>query len=435
MSATAQQRAAAQRSSGEAPITPWYRSTTAVVLVPLLALLATSAWMVWSYLVSPRGFVDLDVYRLGVQAWQQGHDMYGVLPLTNVGIELPFIYPPFATLILSPLMLLPWIPSVICMMLLSLLSLAVVDYLVVRRMWRAGGRRGAVVLASALTPLALLTEPVRDTIWFGQVNLLLMVLVALDCLVVPAEGKKLPWPRGVLVGIAAAIKLTPAIFLLFFLVRKDFRSSVNSVIAGLVATAIGFAASWSGSLKFWFGSTGGLHAQSGSPYLTNQTIWSALGRFGLSHGAQTVGWVVVLAALLAVTVIGVRRSGALTPLAMVIVGGFGLLASPVSWGHHWVYCVPAIIAMLIYAARSHRTGWWVAAVASAAVYGIAPFFFTPTKGGVAYHWSFGDQLLGNSFTIAAVMLLVLFAWPTVRQLTTGQRAVTELPRMEADSIR
>ena len=67
-----------------------------------------------------------------------------------------------------------------------------------------------------LLPAALFLEPVRNTLNYGQVNVALMALVAADCLAAAPR-----WPRGALVGLAAAVKLTPAAFVLFFLLRRD----------------------------------------------------------------------------------------------------------------------------------------------------------------------------------------------------------------------
>lgn len=388
---------------------PWYRRRPVLVAALVFGVLATAAWTAWSLRSSPRGFVDLDVYRLGVQAWWHGADSYGVLPPTKVGMELPYIYPPFATIVLSPLAALPWAASVVAMTLLSLGCLAVVLYLVVRRCWEPGGRRGAVVVSAILLPLALLTEPVRDTVWFGQVNLLLLALVGLDCLVPHPR-----WPRGVLVGIAAAIKLTPAIFVVYFLARRDYRAALWSAVSGAAATALGFAVNWGGSLTFWFDPNTGLRSQSGSPFVTNQTVWALLQRLGLSGDIQSAVWVLALAVLLAVTVVGVRRPGTSTPMAMVLVGGYGLLACPTSWGHHWVYCVPAIAAMLVHAARSRSMVWAVATVVAAGVYTAAAFYYMPTgPAGDPHGWNALEQVLGNSFTLAAIAGLVLYAVPAL----------------------
>lgn len=395
------------------PATAWYRSTPVIAMVLVLSVAATVAWSLLSYQVSPRGFTDLYVYRLGVQAWWRGSDMYGVLPLTNVGLELPFIYPPFAAVILSPLALLSWNVSVVCALLLSLTCLTVTIYLVVRRTWAAGGSRGAILVSAVVFPLSLLTEPVRDTIWFGQINLLLMLLVAADCLV-----ERPPWPRGMLVGIAAAIKLTPAIFLLFFLLRKDFRASVNCVISGAAATAIGFFATWSGSMKFWFGSSGGARNISDSPYFTNQTIKAGLVRLSLPKAELNTLWLLLASIVLVIAVIGIRRAHQYgsTPLAMVITAGLGLIISPTSWGHHWVYAVPAIVVMLLYGVQHRSSSWLIAATLSAAVYGVAPFLYAP--GGThnpELHWTPFQQLIGNSFTIMGIALLIAYVIPALRR--------------------
>src|SRR5262249_18714759 len=137
----------------------------------------------------------------------------------------------------------------------------------------AGDQQSAVVVSACVLPFALWFEPVRETISFGQINLILMMLIAADCLV--AEPR---WPRGLLVGIAAAIKLTPAVFLLYFLLRKDLRAAVASMISGALATAVGFAVLPRESLHYWFGGFTSVAGVSGSPYATNQSLMAALAR-------------------------------------------------------------------------------------------------------------------------------------------------------------
>src|SRR5947199_222106 len=83
--------------------------------------------------------------------------------------------------------------------------------------------------------LLVVAHPVTNTISWGQINVLLMMLVALDVL-----WPNPRWPRGALIGIAAAIKLTPAGFVLIFLLRKDFRAAVTSLVSFLVMSAIAF---------------------------------------------------------------------------------------------------------------------------------------------------------------------------------------------------
>ena len=111
-----------------------------------------------------------------------------------------------------------------------------------------------------------------------------MTAVVVDCL---SPASRLP--RGILVGLAAAIKVTPAAFLLFFLLRKDFRALVTAAVTGLVATGVGFAVAPSESVRFWFG--GVLfqpHRVSGPATRENQTIAASLTRLHLPDGAHLV---------------------------------------------------------------------------------------------------------------------------------------------------
>ncbi|HEX4702962.1 MAG TPA: glycosyltransferase 87 family protein [Pseudonocardiaceae bacterium] len=391
----------------------WYRHPPVMVTVTLVGVAVTAAWTVFSLLTSQRGFVDLSVYRIGVLTWWQRGDIYGVLPPTGIGVSLPFTYPPFAVVALGPLAILGWEWTIVCLTILSLVCLAVVIYLTVRSAWPNGGIRGAVVGTAVMLPLSLFTEPVRDTIWFGQVNLLLMALVALDCLVVTPR-----WPRGLLIGIAAAIKLTPAVFLLFFLLRKDYRAAVTMAVSGVVATAIGFLADWSGSFTFWFGSSGGAHAVGDSAALLNQSLAGGIARIGLSSQAETVIWVVVVAALAVFATAGVRkalRTGSV-PLAMAITAGFGLIASPISWGHHWVYIVPVIIVMVADGIQRRQRGWLLAAAAAVAVYHAAAFL----RLDIAGEWPPVRLLEENSFVLAAITLLVGYSATAVwRRVAAG----------------
>src|SRR5690606_33356389 len=237
------------------------------VTLPLLALALAS-------LVVHTGgrHIDLEVYRFGVQAWLSGGDLYGDLPETSGHIALPFIYPPFAALVMVPLAVVPWTVAWVGLLALSALALGVTFYVVARRLWPSGGRGGALSVASIALPLALAVEPGRaidfdhpvegrpafglepvlQTLEFGQINLVLMALVALDCLVARPR-----WPRGALIGIAAAIKLTPAVFVLYFLLRRDYRSAVTAAVAGVAATLVGFVVARALFWAFWSEPAGG----------------------------------------------------------------------------------------------------------------------------------------------------------------------------------
>lgn len=374
------------------------------VVLPAVALLA-AAGIVTIY-AGFHGFLDLDVYRLGVQQWLGGGDMYGTLPATRDGARLPFIYPPFAALALSPIALIPWTLATLLNFGLAVAALGVTLYLCARRLWPTSDRYPVVVITGCALPLALWLEPVRETIGFGQINLVLMALVAADCLV-----EKPRWPRGLLIGIAAAIKLTPAVFLLFFLLRRDLRAIVVTIASGALATAIGFAVLPRESMRYWFGGFAGAAGVSGSPYATNQTIKAALARLSLPPPVQSGLWLLVAAAVLAAAVVGIwwalRRSHDV--LAMVITAGAGLVLSPTSWSHHWVWIAPALLAMVVESARTRSPRWILASLATAGTFYAGMHNFFPKGEGRELTWSSTQHLLGNSYLLVTLVLLVVLA--------------------------
>ncbi|TQM37237.1 glycosyltransferase family 87 protein [Pseudonocardia cypriaca] len=392
------------------------------VTVPLLALALAG-------LVAHTGgrHIDLEVYRFGVQAWLAGGDLYGSLPETSGHIALPFIYPPFAALLMVPLAVVPWLVAWVALLGLSALSLGVTLYVFTRRLWPSVGRAGALSVASIALPLALAVEPGRaidfdhpvpgrpafglepvlQTIEFGQINLVLMALVALDCLV-----PRTKWPRGMLIGIAAAIKLTPAVFVLFFLLRRDYRAAATAAVSGTVATVIGFVVAPAQSWEFWSDPAGGV---SGSPFFSNQTFEAMLVRAGVDGTARTATWLLLSAGLFALAAPAIRRAPA--PLALVALAAVGLLVSPTSWSHHWVWVAPALLVAAATAWAKRSAVWTAATVAMAAVFVVAPHQFVHPRGGEQeLTWTPLQQLVDGTYVWFTVLLIVLLwfarrSWP------------------------
>lgn len=356
--------------------------------------------------------IDLEVYRFAVWEWWSGGDVYGELPATAVGLSLPFIYPPFAVVPAIPFAVLPWWLSYAFLFALSIACVFGTIFLIGRRLWPSSGRHGAVVLASASVPLSLTLEPIRDTFSFGQINLLLMGLVAVDCL-----ARRPWWPRGIGVGLAAAVKLTPAAFVLYFLIRKDYRAAAVAAITGVAATAIGFLIDTPGSIKYWFGGFAGAASISGSTYRTNQTIQAVMARFGLEKPLLTIVVALLVLALLAVTVVAMRRHEPV--VALMVCAAFSLLASPTSWSHHWVWIAPALIVMSAYTARAWqertpaRFGLLAGFAVTWAFFIVAPFHrlpgnddWIPAPVDLEQTWSPVQHLFGNSYVIIGLAWVI-----------------------------
>lgn len=368
----------------------------AYVAVPLLA-----AALVWS-VVRLHGYqLDLDIYRIGVQTWLAGGDMYGTLPAPMDGPVLPYIYPVFAAIVMVPLAVVPYTAALVSLFVLSVAALAGSIYLTVRVAWPAGGRPGALSVSMLTLAAALLIEPVSQTFAFGQVNLVLMAMVLVDCL-----APRTRWPRGLMIGLAAAIKLTPAGFVLFFLVRRDFRSTAVAAATGIAATGIGFAVDPDASARYWFG--GPAAGVSGSTFFSNETIQAVLARQDLTGVPFTVLWLVGVVVLLVLAYPVIRRAEPATALAAT--AAVVLMASPTSWSHHWVFVVPALIAIGAHAARHRSRVWAAVGLVTAAVFYLAPFRWMPNVWGMTMRWSLFEQMLGASYVIVATVALAMAWW-------------------------
>ena len=347
-------------------------------------------------------YLDLEVYRLGVRAWLSGGDLYGVLSPTSAGIILPFIYPPFAAMLMVPLTVSSWVFAWITLFVLSLGSLAVTVYVFARRLWPSTGT-GTVLAASSLAlPMCLVLEPVLETFRFGQVNLILMALVAADGLVVRTR-----WPRGLLVGLAAAIKLTPAAFVLFFLLRRDYRSAATATATALVATGVAASVAPAQSLRYWGGGLAGASGVSGSPFFTNQTLQAVLTRAGLTGFERTGTWLLLSVAFVLLVAPAIKRAPA--PLALVGTAGVALLTSPTSWSHHWVWVAPAVLVAAVSAWRARSAGWVAATVLLGVTFVLGVHQFLPHAGEVELTWSPGQQFVGASYVVVALVLNVALA--------------------------
>ena len=318
---------------------------------PVVALVVAAATVVLVFALLP--FlphmlpVDFLVYRDVVPVLLRGGDVYaGNLRAPELGpVGMPFTYTPFAALLFTPTGLLPWYAAFVGWTVLS------VAILLVTVLWSAGCRSAADVgyRHLGLFLLACSTTVAVQHLVYGQVNLLLMALVLAD-LVLPDRIRGHRRPTGLLVGIAAGVKLTPALFIVYFAVTGQWRRLGWSSAASVATVAIGFVVAPAASLHFWTSTvfhlsdrvdlTGSASASSG-----NNSVAGAIAGLAPDWAGLTTPLVVVVGiAGLAVAAMVHRRG---RPVAAVLV--IGLLApmlSPISWIHHWVYLFPAALVAL-----------------------------------------------------------------------------------------
>jgi alpha-1,2-mannosyltransferase len=330
------------------------------------------------------GLTDLQVYRYGGDALLQGrsaladHD-----PVTG----LPFTYPPFAAVAFVPLAVVPTWLAAAALTAASIAALAVVVALVRPAPWWT---------VALLTVAALALEPVWRNLAFGQVNLLLMLLVVAD-LARPERR----W-SGVLVGVAAGIKLTPLVFvvLLVLVGRRWVAGRAALAFAGTVAVGFLLAPGWSAA--YWSDRVIDPKRVGPSSLAHNQSVHGALTRL-LDGQPSTLLWLAVAAPVaLAVLLVGVGCWRRGEPLLGTCVAALAMLiASPISWSHHWVWAVP--LALLLW----ERSRW--TAIVWTAVFVAQPMTWLPWGERREFGWTPIQHVVGNAYLLAALGVAVVLA--------------------------
>jgi alpha-1,2-mannosyltransferase len=360
----------------------------------LVPPLAVAAWLVLAVFRHPDRYsmIDLRVYRAGGAALLHGTPLYSAHP---DGSLLPFTYPPFAGLVCVPLAVLGWTAAQVVLTAASLVALVAV----VRVSVRPGSPPG---LVPALVAAGLLLEPVRATLGFGQINLLLMALVLLD-LTVRADRRSC----GVLVGLAAAIKLTPLIFVGYLLVTRRFRAAATAAATFAGTVLAGWVLLPAESARYWFHLVAQPDRVGGVGFSGNQSLLGALTRLLDGSAATRPLWAVlaVLVAGLGLAVAAALSAGGAEPAAIAVCGLTGLLVSPISWTHHWVWVLPALVAAG-YAVPA-RPRLLPAVVGGAALFALAPVWWPPHGGDAEYRHSLPELLLADSYVLVALAVLAV----------------------------
>jgi len=392
---------------------------------------------------------DLVVYRDGgliVRHIAPAYDGHRASPLYDWtgpnGVQ--FTYPPFAAVVFAVASALPWTVLRWVMTLASMAALGLSVWLTFGALGyrsRPGARLGATAGISAL---ALLTEPVQQTLGLGQVNLLLMLLITADLLTggTLAPGGRTRWWHGIGIGIAAGVKLTPLIFIPYLLLIRRYRQAAVATAAFAATVAVGYAIMPRDSGDYWadrlflnanrivFLGTRG-----------NQSLRGIATRLAGSVTSGTTPWIaaavlVVIAGLLSAAVL--YRAGHPVP-AMLACALTGLLVSPLSWDHHWVWVALGLALLAHLGAQARglgRAAWWGAGTALLVVFGAWPQFWDAQAGltpaglvwyGPATYFATGDKpwyhefhwhglqlIAGNIFVLAGLAALAALAVAALR---------------------
>ncbi|MFF3849971.1 glycosyltransferase 87 family protein [Streptomyces sp. NPDC002328] len=283
-----------------------------------------------------RDWFDLRVYHGAVTNWI--HDGGRVYDYRVPGTPYGFTYPPFAAVVMLPMALVGLRTAIAAALLLNLAALAVA-----LRVLAGPGRHrlGWYGVALAACVLALF-EPLRDTFSFGQVNVLLLALVLTDCALLAAGRSR--W-AGVGIGLAAAIKLTPALFIGLLLVAGRRRAAAVASGVAFAATAFAALVAPDASRFYWTRALWDTSRVGRLDYVSNQSLQGVLARLGVESRPV---WAALAALVLCVWAWRSRRAAADGdwPAAFALTGLTACLVSPITWVHHLVWLLPSFAVLL-----------------------------------------------------------------------------------------
>ncbi|MGX1567003.1 glycosyltransferase 87 family protein [Streptomyces sp. NPDC055506] len=383
----------------------------------LLLALATVVTVFTATVPLLRDWFDLRVYYGSIDTWvHHGGRIYDYrVPGTTYG----FTYPPFAAVAMLPMALLDLRAAIAAALLLNLAALAVILRLLSGPGWRRHGWYGWALIACLLA----LFEPLRDTFSFGQVNLLLLALVFTDAALLATGRGRL---AGVGIGLAAAIKLTPALFIGLLLVARRWRAAALATAVALGATALAAWVDADASRFYWTDALWDTSRIGRLGYVSNQSVQGILARLGEPDRAV---WAVAVLLILGVWALRVRRAVAAEDwtAAFALTGLAACLVSPITWVHHLVWLLPSF-AVLVRTGHPRIAGALYAVLCTSVVW----LWFDDASG--------VDGFLGSN--TYAWITLGLLLWLPVGQLPsdrrTGSRSTsttTAAPSPTAPTIR
>ena len=420
---------------------------------------------------------DVYVYWYALNNWFSGNSLYDWYALPDYKMY-PFTYPPFGAWALSPLTWFDYETAARLMIIAIALQTAVIVALIGRSLgWSWGSAFAIAPWAAILVQQCL--EPFTQSVGFAQVNTAMMALVMIDVAAPPS------WKgRGVASGLAAAIKLTPAIAVLIFLLRRQWRSAITMVATSLTVTLLSWVISPGESARFFFDAMWDPQRAGDAYYTSNQNLKGFVAR-ALPENAWSSTWAIAVALALVAAVwlclrIQAAATSVVTPysasddavapgplnaatpatgatvsatpaapagdavelaasdavaapsavatapvlpenlatlLTAAVIMTLGLLVSPITWSHHWVWGLASVVALIAVALRLNSLALISTALVQGALFIMAPHWWFPYGQVNELHWNVAEQLVGSSYTLAAIASGVALAWALPVQAT------------------
>jgi alpha-1,2-mannosyltransferase len=355
--------------------------------------------------------LDFYVYHQAIQEMLAGRGLYSY-SLTVFDGVFPFTYPPFAALVLVPVVLPPIAWGQAIWMVLQLGLVVLLAWLIFHRALPGRTPPGWLGDAAVVGTWVVLVfnAPVAQSLWLGQISMVVVSLVVVDTLAVPKRF------RGVLTGIAGAMKLLPLIFLPYYLFTRQWRAAANTAGGFAAATAISAVILPQDSLLYWTQTIVQTSRVGEIASLRNKSLLGLLSR--LDAGPGEVWWWLVLA--VGFGAIGLWRAWRHHQRgeefsAVVVMGLLSGLIAPITWLHHLVWLSVAMVCLAVIGGR-----WWrIVAAAMAIGFSVfSPVVTSMSSGSMAMQ-------VVQSATVVTLMAFVVFGLPSTAAVDRQERGADE----------
>jgi alpha-1,2-mannosyltransferase len=385
-----------------------------------LAIYVVSATICCVVTVTSRAaFGDLSIYSAAGTAVLHGAHLYQL----RFAWQLQFTYPPFAAMAFVPLAVLPAVAAEILVTAATVIALPVISYLALRlppvSTWLT--RDQAVRWALAFATAAIWLEPMRTNLKYGQINVFVALLVVGDLAGLARRAGGSPFGGspfggspfgGVLIGVAAGIKLTPAIFAVYLLATRRYRAAATAAGAFAATVAMSFIAVPGDAAQYWRTTILNPARVGRIQNVANQSLLGALARtlhtLNVDRAWLPIALVVAMSGIALAAMAG--RAGH-EAYGFALCAVTGLLVSPISWSHHWVLALPALLIATVAAVR-HKSAPALIAVTVIAVAGWARLIWrVPTSGAhlAELNLTWPQLLAADAYVLAGLAALAVAA--------------------------
>ena len=310
------------------------------VVVVGAALVALGPWLT--------GHFDLKVYYGATRSWLHGGELYGYVEHGR-DRDYGFTYPPFGAVVFAPLAACAFPLAEVLFDAATVAATVAVLALLLNPLARRRGWNPAPVVAAGLI-LLVAFDPWRTTYNYGQVNVLLLAIVAADLL-------RKRGPVGIGVGLATAVKLVPAIFIGYLLLTRRFRAAAIAAGTAIGATGLAWALDPKASSTYWTDLLWRSERIGDPAFVSNQSLNGLVHRLDLGAGL----WLALALLVVALWVVRVWRTSD-PRLGFALTAVVGGLVSPITWLHHLVWLLPALVLLLDRGLHHTRRRWFLGAV-------------------------------------------------------------------------